>query len=56
MRALLKSINVWALVKFECKRLDKPVARGTKDEKSICIRNDKAINFIFVALSPLGLT
>lgn len=50
MRAYLKFIDVWAIVKSGWKCLDKPMVDQTKDEKSDCIKNDKAMNYVFMSL------
>lgn len=51
IKVYLKSIDVWNIVKSGWTRPDKPMAEWTKDEKNACIRNNKAINSIFMSLS-----
>jgi hypothetical protein len=51
IRVYLKSIDVWNIVKYGWTHPGKPMAEWTKDEKNACIKNDKAINSIFMSLS-----
>lgn len=51
IRVYLKSIDVWNIIKYGWTHRGKPMAEWTKDEKNACIKNDKAINSIFMSLS-----
>jgi hypothetical protein len=51
MRVYLKSIDVWEVVEPGWTRPEEPMISWSRDDKAACIRNDRALNALFLAVT-----
>ena len=51
MKVYLKSIDVWELVEPGWTRPEEPSTSWSKDDKAACIRNDRALNALFLGVT-----